>query len=85
MTSPDEALFAGLAAIAAGVASYLGAAQRARAIKNRMAEGGDAYLEEQRTYRAYPRLSNPRWYRGIGVFLVVDGILLVLLGWYGRR
>jgi len=85
VTSPDDALFSGLAAIVMGVATYLGAERRGRAIKKRMADGGDAYFEEQRTYRAYPRLSNPRWYRGGGVFLVVGGILIVLLGWYGRR
>jgi len=82
MTSPEEAAFTAISAIAAGIATYLGAEKQARAIRKRMEEGTDAYFEEQRSYRAYPHLSSPRRLRAIGVSLVAGGVALLLLVWY---
>ena len=34
--------------------------RRARAVEQRIGAGDDSYFEEQRTYRAYPFLAQPR-------------------------
>jgi hypothetical protein len=66
-----------------GILAVLEAQRRVRGVEARMAEGDDTYFEEQRTYRSYPRLRSPWFYRGMGLWTVAAGIVLCLLDWPG--
>lgn len=81
MTPADHQYFEylGVSGIFGGIVSYFGAERRARAIKKRMLEGGEAYFEEQRTYRAYPRLHDPKWIRRSAIGAIIAGLLTLLL------
>lgn len=52
---------------------------RAKRVQQRIAAGDDRYFEEQRAYRAYPALSNPRHIRVIGLVGVACGLLALAM------
>ena len=56
--------------------------RQARAVEERIKAGEDRYFEEQRTYRAYPSLSNPRRIRLVGAIGTVCGIISCILALY---
>jgi hypothetical protein len=49
--------------------------RRAQAVEQRMREGDDRYFEEQRTYRSYPSMRDPRRIRIIGGICTVVGLI----------
>lgn len=59
----------------AGLSSALWPSRRARAVEKRMLEGDDRYFEEQRSYRSYPWLRDPRRIRVIGIITTVIGLI----------
>ena len=69
-----RSMIPGVIAIVTGSIAYLRADHTADRIRTRMSEGDDRFFEEQRTYRSYPILSNPRRIRASGVALVMVGL-----------
>ena len=72
-------MLVGAAVIGLGVVTCAAAEYSARAVRKCQAEGGDRFLDEQRSYRAYPSLSDPRSYRRKGVALIMLGLAGCLL------
>jgi hypothetical protein len=68
-------MLSGILAILFGLASFFGAGRWADAVKKRMREGGDEYFEEQRSYRSYPHLHDPKWIRIGGLVMIAVGVL----------
>jgi hypothetical protein len=56
--------------------------KRAAAVEARIAEGGDAFFEEQRSYRAYPWLRDPKRLRIAGIIGTVCGLIFCSLELY---
>ena len=56
--------------------------KRAEAVEARIAEGGDAFFEEQRSYQAYPWLRDPKRLRIAGIIGVVSGLTICGLQLY---
>jgi len=64
------------AIVGMGLWCLLASERDARRVRDRMAEGGDRFFEEQRTYRAYPGLADPRRIRIKGWALMLVGMLV---------
>ena len=74
----------GIMSIVLGALSFFWAEREARQIADRMDRGDDRFFEEQRAYRAYPFLRDPKHYRRVGVVLVIGGILICVLSLGGN-
>ena len=70
-------------ALIIGGVMFFGAHQRADWVKERMAKGGESFFEEQRTYRAYPGLFDPRTIRVWGATVFVLGLIGCVLAYFG--
>ena len=64
------------------LAMFLWPNRRAQAIEERIKAGDDRSFEEQRTYRAYPYLRNPRRIRLIGAVGTVCGLAVIAMEIY---
>jgi hypothetical protein len=61
--------------IIAGLTMFFWPNRRAQAVEQRMREGDDRTFEEQRTYRAYPSMRDPRRIRIIGGICTALGLV----------
>lgn len=77
-------MYCGIFLIVCGIFPVFWPHRQARKVELRITEGDDQYFEEQRSYRAYPRLRDPKWIRIGGLVLAVGGIALCALDFMGR-
>lgn len=56
--------------------------RRSKAIEARIAQGNDAFFEEQRSYQAYPCMRNRKHLRIVGIIGTVCGLILCGLELY---
>lgn len=72
-------LIYGIFIAVAGLSLALWPHRRAQAVERRIAEGGDHFFEEQRSYRAYPWMHNQRHLRIAGIVCAVCGLIVCAL------
>jgi len=56
--------------------------KRAQTVESRIAQGGDEFFEEQRSYDAYPWLRDPKRLRIFGIVGTICGLIVCALELY---